>query len=204
MKISTCSKLFKNICLISLFLCIFVGCSDSKIYLVRGLSQTNANAVTLLLEQNSIDTQEEILKDGTYNILIANKDKVLALKLLSQSGLPRSSFTSLGEEFKKDGFISSPMEEQSRYIFALQQEISNTILQINGVISVHTQISLPPPSDNLWQGSVVYPSASVLVKYMQGYRVDLYTNKLKSLITNAVPGLTTDKVSILMISVNNG
>ena len=205
MKISIFSKLFKNIYLISFCLSVaIVACSDSKVYLIRDISQTNANSAILLLEQNSIETQEEIQKDGTYNILISNKDKVSALKLLNQSGLPRVSFTTLGEEFKKDGFISSPMEEQSRYIFALQQEISNTISQINGVISVNTQISLPPPSDNLWQGSVVYPSASVLIKYMHGYRVDLYTNKLKALITNSIPGLTADRVSILMISVNNG
>ena len=203
MRFSKFFRLCKIAFLTSWFLLILSACSDSQIYLFKNLTEENSTEITLLLGENNIKTFVDVGKDGGYNLAVLEKNKIPALTILAQNGLPKKPLVSLGDEFKKDGFISSPMEEQARYVYALQQEIAHTLMQINGVISVNVQISLPPPSDNLWQGSVIVPATSVLIKYMPGFRVDLYNNKIKVLVSNSVPGLTPDRVSILLINADS-
>jgi type III secretion protein J len=180
---------------------IMAGCGGGVVIL-EGVTQDTANSVVLILGQNRIEADRVIRKDGTYNITVSSNNQIQALAILKANGQPEQAFTSLGEVFKKDGFISSPLEEQSRFIYALDQQISDMLSQFDGVISVHTDISLPAPSDNLWQTETVRPAASVLIKYKQGYRLDLYSNRIKQLVTNAVPGLTQDKVTVLTVPVS--
>ena len=182
---------------------ILAGCdNNSNVMIANNVTMDIANNVILTLGQAGINANMQQEKGGNYNITVAKSDQVKALGLLKQNGQPQKSYTSLGEEFKKDGFISSPLEEQSRFIYALDQEISNMLSQLDGVISVNTQISLPAPSDNLWQSDKAQPGASVLIKYKSGFRADLYANRIKQLVSNAVPGLSQERVEVLTILSN--
>lgn len=185
-----------------MFFSVFVltACAWENELLFDNLNQSSANQVLLILGQNDINAKTEATKDGTYSVYVPSNKKYEALKILSQKGMPRSPFVDIGEVFKKDGFISSPQEEQARFIFALNQQISSMISSINGVIEVKTNVSLPSPTDNLWGGSISpLPSASVLIRYQYGTKVDLYVSHIKSLVSNSVPGLTIDRVEILTI-----
>lgn len=70
---------------------------------------------------------------------------------------------------------------------------------INGITEVKTTVSLPLPTDNLWSTDNPKSSASVFIKYRQGEPVNLYVNKIKNLVSNAVPGLTADRVEVFTI-----
>jgi type III secretion protein J len=178
---------------------VLAACGGHKEMILQNLDQNSANAVILELGQNFIAADKQIDKDGSYGIYIDKTQQIKALDVLKNDGQPLVKRTTLGEVFKKDSFISSPLEEQARFIFALEEQISNMIMLIDGITYVSTQITLPPPSDNLWQSEEVRPSAAVLIKYRDGYRVEMYTNRIKQLVANAVPGLNQDKVEVMIV-----
>lgn len=179
---------------------MLVGCDGNYIVLVNGVNQSMANTIVLQLGENNISANKQQDKDLTFSVLVPKKDQVKALGILRINGTPGQQYSSLGEVFKKDGFISSPLEEQGRFIYALQQQIAKMISQIDGVIDVECQVSLAPSSDNLWQNDQVKPAAAVFIKYKNGYRLDLYVNRIKQLVANSVPGLSPERVEVLTMT----
>lgn len=178
---------------------LIISCQSGKTALLEGGDQDMANKTILQLGLNNIQADKILQKDGTYTVMVAKSKQIAALNILSENGLPNQNFASMGDIFKKDSFISSPIEEQGRFIYSLEQQISNMILQINGVVDVKTQVSLPPTTDSLWQSQQVLPAAAVFIKYKPKSRVDLYVNRIKQLVANSVPGLSVDKVEVLAV-----
>ena len=43
------------------------------------------------------------------------------MQILKAQGLPREDFDSLGKVFKREGFVSTPVEERARLMHALSQ-----------------------------------------------------------------------------------
>lgn len=196
----TFTKLCSRFSILLLGLVMLVGCDGNYIVLVNGVNQSMANAIVLQLGENSIPANKQQDKDLSFSVLVPKKDQVKALGILRINGTPSQQYSSLGEVFKKDGFISSPLEEQGRFIYALQQQIAKMISQIDGVIDVECQVSLAPSSDNLWQNDQVKPAAAVFIKYKNGYRLDLYVNRIKQLVANSVPGLSPERVEVLTMT----
>jgi type III secretion protein J len=191
-------KLFIMLMSVSLFTnCTFFQ-FRKDVVLVQGVTQENANNIVLVLENNNVTAQKLMdPKDGTFSITVAPKNEHLGLQILSNYGEPVTKHQTMGQIFKKEGMISSPMEEFARYTDALNQELESTIAQIDGIISVKVQVSLPMPSDNLWSSEAAKPGAAIFIKYRPGYRIDLLTNRLKLLVSKAVPGLTPEMVEIM-------
>jgi type III secretion protein J len=191
--------MFKQILVFFFCFVLLTGCEvKQNIAVVQGIKEADANNIVLILSNNGIKSEKEYnLKEQTYNIKVDPKNEVLALQILSNFGEPSKARTSMGEVFKKDGMISSPMEEFARYTFALDQDLESTLSQIDGVIAVKVHVSLPMPSDNLWSAETAKPGAAIFIKYRMGYRIDLLTNRIKLLVSKAVPGLTPDMVEIL-------
>ncbi len=179
------------------------ACFEQQNTLLYNVSQDNANQVILLLGQADITATKVQQKDNTFNVMVNNSSELKALNILSTSGSPRNQYQSLGEVFKKDGFISSPLEEHARLEFAINQQISSMLADIDGIISIKTAIGLPELNTNIWQETPDKPTASVFIKYSQGSRLYMYTNQIKSLVSHAVPGLTADQVDVMMIEVKN-
>lgn len=178
-------------------LAILTSCTPNNVVIVQGLSQTEANDLFIRLSNEKITAAKQADKDGTFSILVEKNSQLSALRVLSSVGAPRDKYTSLGDVFKKDGLISSPLEEYARYTYALDQDLQQTISLIDGVLAVRVHVSIPAPSDNLWSSEHTKPSAAVFIKYKLGYRIDLLTNRIKLLVSKAVPGLTPDMVEIL-------
>ena len=55
----------------------------------------------------------------------------------------RASADGMGQIFRKEGLVSSPLEERARYIYALSQELANTLSQMDGVITARVHVVLP-------------------------------------------------------------
>lgn len=195
--------MYKKIWALLLIMLCLAGCAKQDTILIEQIDQTDANQVILLLGQNNIVANKVLQKNGGYTIFINKKDQLNALNILFSKGELKEKFDSLGEIFKKDSFISSPTEEYARLQYALSQEISSMLFELNGVTEVKVAVSLPTPNDNLWQTDSVKPSVAVVIKYRQGERVDLYTNRIKNLVSKAVPGVTPDQVDILTVVQQN-
>ena len=132
------------------------------------------------------------------NEYLQNKFHVRAVDLLRDKGLPRERFAGMGQVFKKEGLISSPLEERARYLYALSQELGATISQIDGVVVARVHVVLPERSPTGEAG--VPSSAAVFIKHQEGYNLDTVQPLVRRLVTNSIPGLTADKVSIILVN----
>lgn len=120
-----------------------------------------------------------------------------AVTLLKEQGYPREKVTSLGELFKKDGLVSSPLEERARFIFALSQSVQETLSQIDDVLVARVHVVLP---ENNPMGEEIKPSsASVSVKYNPAYRLEDMKSQIKLILEKSIEGLSYDKVSVVMV-----
>jgi type III secretion protein J len=178
---------------------LLASCTNKSIIL-SDISQTQANLVILILEQNDIKVDKSQLKNNNYIIEVDSQEEKNALQILKLNGFPRNNLSSLGEIFKKDGFMSSPLEEHGRYLYALNQELETMILQIDGVSQVKVNVNIPMPDENLWKSTQQKSSAAVLIKYRPGFNIDIYSNKIKQLVASTVPNLTPINVTLLTIA----
>ena len=120
-----------------------------------------------------------------------------AIELLNSRGLPRAKSQSLGDVFKAEGLISSPLEQRARFIYAMSEELSRTLGQLDGVISSRVHIVIPERRPN--ETAPTPPSAAIFfIKYQDDYDLTAYVPQIKQLVANSVEGLSYDKVSVVL------
>jgi type III secretion protein J len=122
-----------------------------------------------------------------------------AVQVLNDNGLPKEEFSTLGQVFKKDGLIASPVEERAEMIFALSQELSRTVSEIDGVLSARVHLVLPE-NDPLRQ-QLVPSSASVFIRHRASVPINDLIPQIKMLVANGVAGLSYDKVFVILVPV---
>ena len=182
-----------------LCVCLLLAACSKQVELQQKLSDDDATAVQSLFIQHGIAMSSERDKDG-IRISVPQEQLPRAVALLAAAGLPREHLTNLGEVFHKDGIVSTPLEEQARYIYALSQELEGTLQQIDGVVSARVQVVLPnreTPGDPLEPSS-----ASVLIKYRPGAMPQQISPYVARLVADSIPGLSghaADKISLIMV-----
>jgi type III secretion protein J len=181
-------------CLLVLFLLLLLaGC---KVELYSNLNEKEANEMLAILLQTGINGDKVAGKEMTWGLHVDKGDIARAVTVLQQAGYPKDRFVNIGEIFKKEGLVSSPLEERVRFIYALSQEISETLSHIDGVLVARTQIVLPkndPLSDNLQPSS-----ASVFIKHRPESNLEENIPRIKKLVVNSIEGLTYEKVTIVL------
>lgn len=85
-------------------------------------------------------------------------------------------------------------------IFALSQELSRTVSEIDGVLSARVHLVLPE-NDPLRQ-QLVPSSASVFIRHRSDAPVGNLVPQVKMLVANGVAGLSYDKVSVILVPVD--
>ena len=119
-----------------------------------------------------------------------------AVEVLHAGGFPRESFDTLGQVFKKEGFVSSPTEERARFTHALSQELSNTLSNIDGVVQARVHVSVP--ERNPLADKPTPATASVFIKHRPGVDMSQQVGKIKGLVVNAMEGLPYDNVTVAL------
>jgi type III secretion protein J len=192
------SPVFKRICSRGCIIALLAltGC---KADLYTKLTERDVNDMIVVLHRKGIDATRTVAKDGTNTLNVPTNTVAAAVEALRAEGFPRQSFTNIGEVFKGGGLIASPLEEQARYIFALSEELSKTISEIDGVRSARVHVVLPK-NDLLKQG-VTPSSASVFVRYDARTAVSQLTPQIKQLVAGSIEGLSYDKVSVVLVPV---
>lgn len=171
-----------------LLLCMLLlgGCSDET-DLFTGLSEQDANEVVARLADQHIDARKRMEKGGVV-IAVATREMNRAVRVLDAAGLPRQSRTSLGEIFKKEGVISTPLEERARYIYALSQELEATLSQIDGVVVARVHVVLP---ERVAPGEPVQPaSAAVFIKHSAALDPDSVRGRIQQMVASSIPGMS--------------
>jgi type III secretion protein J len=174
---------------------LLAGCGRIDLY--TNLSEQQANEVAAVLLAAEIDADKQLSETKAWAVRIQKSDLPRAMDVLDVSGYPKLSTPSMADIFKKDGFISSPLEERARFISATQLELQQTISRMNGVLDARVHLAMPerdPLTDQ-----VIPPSASVSIRYAQNVKFAESGGvaDVKALVRDAVEGLAVDRITVL-------
>ncbi|MEG5266159.1 type III secretion inner membrane ring lipoprotein SctJ [Pseudomonas sp. JDS28PS106] len=165
--------------------------------LYTNLGEREANTMLAVLLRDGIPASRKVQDDGRLKIVVDEKRFAQAMAVLDDAGLPGQTFSNMGEVFKGNGLVSSPVQERAQMVFALSEELSHTVSQIDGILSARVHVVLP---DNDLLKRVISPSsASVLVRYDPRTEIDVLIPQIKTLVANGISGLGYDGVSVTAI-----
>jgi type III secretion protein J len=179
-------------------LCALTAAS-CKSDLYTNLDERHANEIVATLRQHGIPADRSLGKGNRISVAVDESRFAEAVTVLNDNGLPREEFATLGEVFKRDGLVSSPVQERAQMIYALSQELSRTVSEIDGVLSARVHLVLPE-NDPLRQ-QLVPSSASVFIRHRAGAPLSDLVPQIKTLVANGIAGLSYDKVSVVLVAV---
>ena len=178
-----------------LALALLAACSQQELY--GPLNERQANEMVAVLRNAGLTAEKAPGRDGkSYIVSTSAHDFSRAVEVLHAGGFPRDSFESLGNVFKKEGFVSSPLEERARFTHALSQELSSTLSGIDGVVQARVHVSVP--EKNPLADKQPPATASVFIKHRPGVDLSQQVGKIKALVVNAMEGLPYDNVTVAM------
>lgn len=172
---------------------LLAGC-DKEATLFSGLAESQANAALAALLENGIAATKAPGDEGTWNVMIGEKDFAEAATLCERRGLPRRTFNGVGVVFKKTGMVSSPSEERIRFMDAIAQDLSQTISMIDGVVDARVHVVLP--ENDPFAKNTLPSSAAVALRSRWDADLTEAIPQVKSLVKNAIEGLAYEKISV--------
>lgn len=181
----------KHLCMLCIALIGIAGCGYDTLY--SDLDEQQSNEMLALLMSNGIESRKT-RGDGTWQLELKKSDLPLAMEVLKRHGYPRERYETLGQVFKKEGFVSSPLEERARLLHGLSQELSQTLTEIDGVVTARVHLAIP--EQNALSDKRSPSSASVFIKHHANADVSLKTAAIKALVVNSVEGLPYENVTV--------
>jgi len=178
---------------------LLLSACEAELY--NNLDQRQANEMVATLQQRGIPAQRVAVKGGQYTVVVDKDRFAESITILKDAGLPRQEFQTMGQVFKKDGLVSSPTQERAQMIFALSQELSRTVSEIDGVLSARVHLVLP--ENDMLRQQLVPSSASVFIRHRSDAPVGNLVPQVKMLVANGVAGLSYDKVSVVLVPVDS-
>jgi type III secretion protein J len=170
------------------------GCGQDVLY--SQLSERDANEMIAVLKGAGREAGKSTRDGKTWSLTAPRTDFADDLALLEARGYPKDRFQDLGEVFRKQGFVSSPVEEHARLVFGMSQELESSISNIDGVVAARVHIALPE-TDPLTD--VRKPaSASVLIKYDPQVDLTSQVGAIRQLVSGSVEDLSYDHVTVLL------
>jgi len=170
------------------------ACSEQELY--SQLSERQANEMVAVLRSANLPADKVEKEGGRFAVKTSRGDFPTAVRTLSAQGYPRESFDTMGKVFKREGFVSSPLEERARLLHAMSQEISNTLAQIDGVVAA--RVHLVMPERNPLADKPQPAAASVFIKHRPDTDLSGQTAQIKALVVNALEGLPYDNVTVAL------
>ena len=168
-----------------------------QVELVADIAAPEANEVLAALLDANVRATKIPGKEGMVKLTVEPSQVAKAIAVMRTEGLPRERFAKMGEVFRKDGMISSPVEERARYLWALSQELGATVNQIDGVVRARVHVVLPERSSG---GDPAIPSsAAVFIKHKRGFNLDDAIPQVKRLVSNSIPGLSAERISVVLL-----
>lgn len=167
------------------------ACGRESLY--AELDEQQANEMLAVLVRSGVDATKQHVDKG-WSIEVGHSHLPRAMEVLRAEGYPREKYDSLGQVFHKEGFVSTPLEERARLLYALSQELSHTISAIDGVLVARVHLAIPerrPLSDEK-----PLSSASVFIKCKPGSQVVNKAASIKALVVNSVEGLPYENVTV--------
>jgi len=170
------------------------ACSKEELY--GQLTERQANEIVAVLRHAGVAVDKSRGGDGSsYTVSVHTRDFANAVSLLHEWGLPDRDFASMGEVFKKEGFVSSPLEERTRLTHALNQELSRTLSMLDGVVEARVHVVIP--EKNPLDSTPSEATAGVFIKHSRDFVMKGKENQIKGFIMRSVDGLkNSNSISI--------
>lgn len=175
-------------------LALLGGC-QSELY--SSITEREANEMLVLLLAEGIDARKVNTGDGTFSLTVSDADVQRALSLLDANGLPRNARNSIGQVFAGGGIVSSPFEQRIRYIYALGEEVAQTLQQIDGVLVARVHIVMP--EDPALGQSARPSSAAVFIKQRAGYDLEFLVPQIRRLVANSIEGVDLEAITVALV-----
>lgn len=174
-------------CLLFISMLCLAGCTE-RVELHSQLTEQEANQVIAELADKQISAQKVSTKNAVA-VRVNSAEIHRAVNVLEAAGLPQAKRSNLGDIFRKEGVISTPLEERARYIYALSQELEATFSKIDGVIIARVHVVLP---ERVAPGEPVQPaSASVFIKHDTRLDPDSIQSRVRKLVAGSIPGMAS-------------
>lgn len=181
--------------MVFLVMALLLQACDTDLY--TNLDEREANIIVATLARNGIPAARQAQDEGQMTVTVSEERFAEAVEILDRAGLPEQKFANMGDIFQGNGLVSSPVQERAQMIFALSQELSHTVSQIDGVLSARVHVVLP--DNDLLQQNSTPSSASVFVRYIPSLEIAPLIPQIKTLVANGIAGLSYDKVSVVPV-----
>jgi type III secretion protein J len=174
-----------------------------KVELNRGLTEREANEVVAALLRQGIPAErrtDAAVRDTTgrnVSVQVPQSRFAEAVEVLRAQGLPRQAFVSMGEVFRGDGLVNSPTEERARLIWAMGQELSRTVAEIDGVLAARVHLVLA--ENDALRREATPSSAAVFIRHVPDAPIAALVPQIKLMIASAVSGLAYDRVTVTLV-----
>jgi type III secretion protein J len=172
-----------------------------QVDLFTRLSEADANELLDTLYSSGLEATKVLNDDKTWTVQVQKDDLQRAVRIARENGLPQQKFASTGDVFKKEGLISTPSEERIRFVYAISQELSHTISQIDGVVSARVHVVIP--ANDPLADKVKPSSASVFVKHRSNANLQELAPAIKNLVMRGIEGLAYDDISLTFFVSNS-
>lgn len=183
--------------LFSVMLCL-AGC---KVDLYTNLSEEDAVQMWAILLDHGLDGEKFVGRNGTFGLKVEESQVARAVQILKECGYPRKKFENGAVLFKKEGLISSPLEERARFLYALSQSLEETLTNIDGVQVARVHIVMPETTP--FSERVAPASASVLIKHNPEANLSRLKTAIKLVITKSIEGLDYSHVTLALVPASN-
>jgi len=181
------------VCMAVLSAALLAGCGSQELY--SQLSERQANEMVALLRAAGIDADKQV-QEGRFSVVAPRSEFAEAVRLLNAQGYPRENFDSMGKVFKREGFVSSPLEERARLMHAMSQEISNTLASIDGVVAARVHLVVPERHPLMDKPQPA--AAAVFIKHRPDKDLSGQVTQIKALVVNSLEGLSYDNVTVAL------
>lgn len=186
----------RRIVLCLAFVVALAGCKE---VLYSNLTEADANDMVSILEASGINTARERDKDSVYEIWVDGNSVAAANVILRAQGFPRRSFVSMDEIFSAEGLVGSPFEERVRYVFGLEEKLTEALISIDGIRDARVTINIPEAPQ--FRDAPPKSTASVILHYEENFSAQEAVPKIKTMLASSVAGLVYDNVSIVIFPV---
>ncbi|WP_296428268.1 type III secretion system inner membrane ring lipoprotein SctJ [Yoonia sp.] len=180
------------------FLLLALALGGCKEVLYSELAEREANEMVAVLASEGIGASRERDKKGIYTISVESVDIAAAVTLLRAANLPQEKFESFGDVFSAEGIISTPFEQQARYVYALNQELSHTLTSLDGIRTARVLITSPP--QGRYDRTPPPATASVTIEHPRDVDITKQVSTIKSIVAHAVPNLDYDDVAVALFA----
>jgi type III secretion protein J len=169
------------------------GCQQD---LYSNLTEVEANQMLAALIANNIPAEKNSKGKEGFTIAVDSTSMLRAIAVLNDAGYPKNARDSIGKVFQKSGIMSSPFEERDRYIYALGEDVAQTLSNIDGVVTARVHIVLP---DAPQLGQPIKPSsAAVFIKHRPGVDLDFFVPQIRRLVSSSIEGLQYAAVTVVL------